>query len=91
MITIYTDNQNYSNEMITLLKVFYPFETIEQSDEEQSSYRVYTLPGQRKVAYFDGEKEVFLRLEAADDVQAEAMEGKAKRVYLKTKLKALLL
>jgi len=57
-MNLYINIDGYDNEMIPLLKVFYPGEGITRSTKEQSPYQILLEADQVTVAYFDGLKEV---------------------------------
>lgn len=57
-MNLYINMDGYDNEMMPLLKVFYPGESIHRSAKEQSPYRILLEADQVTVAYFDGFNEV---------------------------------
>lgn len=78
------------NEIVPLLKVFYPFEIFETGQDEQPTYRLHINETDIQVAYFNGVEtnQVIKRIANIEGINL--LEGKARKRRLKQALKVIL-
>ena len=88
-MNIYVSDPIHSKGLITLLKAFYPFESFELADYEQSTFVFVIKTDQISVAYFN-EKKLTLNksLSKIELTAIGALEGKAKNHLINVKLRA---
>ncbi len=53
VVKVYINHSMFETETLSFIKVFYPFESIECAEEEQSDYRITVKSNVMKVAFFD--------------------------------------
>lgn len=89
-MNIYSNNDRYNSSVLSFLKVFYPLETMQMAEYEQSTFRITFGDQEVKVAYFN-EGDIFHKViyPQAEETLRALKEG-AYVKELKTLIKGIL-